>query len=64
MPTPGHGGFFVGVIPMAVDTTARYTERKQHDCGCITVWDNQTNSPRYRKACTVHRAYARSWRAQ
>lgn len=41
--------------------TARYTDRKQHDCGCVTVWDTCGGGSRYVSACGVHRRYAHHW---
>jgi hypothetical protein len=37
----------------------RYTNRKTHDCGCTTTWDNHTDDARYETACNTHRRYAR-----
>lgn len=47
-------------MSVTLDTT-RYTDRKQHDCGCITVWDTLGGQGhgecRYTKACGAHRPY-------
>ncbi len=45
-----------------LDST-RYTDRKQHDCGCVTVWDTCGGGARYITACGVHRRYAQHWSA-
>jgi hypothetical protein len=44
-------------MSVTLDTT-RYTDRKQHDCGCITVWDTYGGGSRYQKACAAHRGHA------
>lgn len=41
-----------------IETAPRYTDRKQHDCGCITVWDTYGGGSRYQKACGAHRGHA------
>lgn len=41
--------------------TARYIDRKTHECGCVTVWDTTEHMPLYVFACGVHRRYAHHW---
>jgi hypothetical protein len=41
----------------------RYTDRKSHACGCITVWDTTGGGPRYEHACGAHRGHARRYQA-
>lgn len=42
----------------------RYTDRKAHDCGCVTVWDTEGGGPRYVQACGVHRGHANRLKAE
>lgn len=48
----------------APPATARYVDRKSHDCGCVTVWDTERFEPRFEGACGVHRRYAHHWWAR
>lgn len=41
----------------AVVETARYIDRKTHECGCVTVWDTVRDVCSYSTACGVHRPY-------
>lgn len=43
---------------------SRYVDRKEHACGCITVWDTNGGGSRYQHACGTHRGHARNWPAQ
>lgn len=42
----------------------RYTDRKTHICGCVTVWDTTGGGARYIQACGVHRGYAERFKAE
>ena len=49
--------------PPATAVTPRYTNRKEHDCGCITVRDTASDDVHYVKACGAHRYYATNHQA-
>jgi hypothetical protein len=36
----------------------RYTNRKEHPCGCVTVWDTRARTVKFAFACAPHRGYA------
>lgn len=41
-----------------IEDAARYTDSKQHACGCITVWDTLGGGFRYVDSCGTHYRYA------
>lgn len=43
---------------MTARLVARYIDRKQHVCGCITVWDTNGGGCRYVDACKLHTRHA------